>query len=67
MIMAIGITKQFFNILLITSFLLLISWVHAGTPKNPAIQGYSPISCFEKDKAKTGLAEFSIEFEGKFY
>jgi YHS domain-containing protein len=42
-------------------------WVNAELPKNLAIEGYSLVSYFEKDKAEMGLARYSAEYEGKLY
>ena len=65
MIMTMNITRQYLNILLIT--LLFISYVHAGTTANLAIQGYSPVSYFENNKAEMGSPEFSVEYQEKVY
>ncbi len=42
-------------------------WVYAELPKNLAIEGYSLVSYFEKDKAEMGFARYSAEYEGKLY
>ena len=36
-------------------------------PHNLGIQGYSPISYFEKNKAEMGLSKFSTKYKGKIY
>lgn len=36
-------------------------------PHNLGIQGYSPVSYFEKNKAEMGLSQFSTEYKGKIY
>ena len=67
MIIVNNITTQFCKILLITALCLSTSWVHARTPDNLAIQGYSPVSYFEKNKAEMGSAEFNVLYQGKTY
>jgi YHS domain-containing protein len=57
------LNKIFFVALLFSS----IHWVYAELPKNLAIEGYSLVSYFEKDKAEMGLARYSVEYEGKLY
>ena len=36
-------------------------------PHNLGIQGYSPVSYFEKNKAEMGLSQFSTEYKGEIY
>ena len=38
-----------------------------GLPSNLGIEGYSPVSYFEKNKAEMGLPQFSSEHKGKVY
>ncbi len=60
--------KLHYKILLFTAlFFSTIVWAYAELPNNPANGGYSLISYFEKNKAEMGLAEYSVEYEGKLY
>lgn len=47
-------------------FIFLFSSALSAEPK-PAIDGYSPVSYFTKNKAEKGSAEYSVEHKGKLY
>lgn len=59
--------KPLNKILFVALLFSSIHWVYAELPKNLAIEGYSLVSYFEKDKAEMGLARYSAEYEGKLY
>ena len=59
--------KSFCNILLITMVSCSTLWASVELPYNLAIQGYSPVSYFEKDKVAMGLPQFSTKYKGKLY
>ncbi|MCH9639830.1 MAG: YHS domain-containing protein [Betaproteobacteria bacterium] len=60
--------KQHYKIFLLTAlFFSTIIWAYAEQPNNPANEGYSLVSYFEKNKAEMGSAEYSVEYEGKLY
>ncbi|MEE8288634.1 MAG: hypothetical protein V3R25_04375 [Nitrosomonadaceae bacterium] len=59
--------KSFCNILLITMVSCSTLWANVELPHSPAIQGYSPVFYFEKDKVAMGLPQFSTKYKGKLY
>ena len=59
--------KSFCNILLITMVSCSTLWANVELPHSLALQGYSPVSYFEKDKAAMGLPQLSTKYKGKLY
>ena len=59
--------KSFYNILLITMVSCSTLWANVELPHSLALQGYSPVSYFEKDKAAMGLPQLSTKYKGKLY
>ncbi len=59
--------KSFCNILLITMVSCSTLWANVELPHSLAIQGYSPVSYFEKDKVAMGLPQLSTKYKGKLY
>jgi len=59
--------KSFCNILLITMVFCSTLWANVELPHSLAIQGYSPVFYFEKDKVAMGLPQFSTKYKGKLY
>ena len=59
--------KSFCNILLITMVSCSTLWANVELPHSLAIQGYSPVFYFEKDKVAMGLPQFSTKYKGKLY
>lgn len=59
--------KLFCKVLFITLFFSSVLRADEVSPGNLAIQGYSPVSYFEKNKAEMGLPQFNSEYKGKLY